>query len=267
MACSACALRPVENRSTAHGECARCRTSRGCLCGQRATRSTPRRWPRLFFTDTAPGRRLRLRHVTTPRSAPVHEPRALRPVENRPTAHIARTRWRTWRDCFRGQSATCSTPRRWPRHFFPDIVPSRRLRLRNVVATACDPRGTHRVRASPRREPAYGPQSTRALADLAWLSSRQTRDTFHPTPLAEALLHQHHARLPAAVSKRRAYHIQLLWCAACARFAPWRTGRRPTEHALAVGLRVVVFAANAQRSPPHAVGRGSYSLTPRQVGG
>ena len=68
-------------------------------------------------------------------------------------------------------------------------------------------------------------------------------------------------------SKRRAYHIRFPWCAARARFALWRTGRRPTEHALAVGLGVVVFADNAQRALPRAVGLGSSSSKPGQVGG
>ena len=262
------ALRPVENRPTAHGARARWRTWRGCLRGQRATRSTPRRWPRLFFTDTAPGRRLRLRNVVTSRSTPVARgPRALRPVENRPTAHGARARWRTWRGCLRGQRATRSTPRRWPRLFFTDTAPGRRLRLRSVVTTRSAPvaRGPRALR--PVENQADRPRSTRALADLAWLSSRPTRDALHPTPLAEALLHRHRARSAAAASKRRDHRVRLPWRAARARFAPWRTGRRPTEHARAGGLGVVVFAANARRAPPHAVGRGSSSPTPRQVGG
>ena len=202
------ALRPVENRPTAHGARARWRTWRGCLRGQRATRSTPRRWPRLFFTDTAPGRRLRLRNVVaTAFDSVPRGPRALRPVENRPTAHGARARWRTWRGCLRGQRATRSTPRRWPRLFFTDTAPGRRLRLRNVVATAFDFRGARPARASPRGEPADRPRSTRALADLAWLSSRPTRDALHPTPLAEALLHRHRARSAAAASKRRGHRV------------------------------------------------------------
>ena len=149
------ALRPVENQPTAHGARARWRTWRGCLCGQRATRSTPRRWPRLLFTDTAPGRRLRLRSVVPLRSTPVARgPRALRPVENRPTAHGARARWRTWRGCLRGQRATRSTPRRWPRLFFTDTTPGRRLRLRNVVTcvrapVARDPRALRPVENRP----------------------------------------------------------------------------------------------------------------------
>ena len=124
-----------------------------------------------------------------------------------------------------------------------------------------------RARASPRREPADGPRSTCALADLAWLSSRQTRDTLILCCLTEALLHRHHARSTAAASYRRDHRVRLPWRAARARFAPWRTGRPPTEHTRAGGLGVVVFAANAQRAPPHAVGRGFSSSTPRRVAG
>ena len=202
------------------------------------------------------------------RASPVARgPRALRPVENQPTAHGARARWRTWRGCLRGQRAARSTPRRWPRLFFTDTAPGRRLRLRNVVTAAFESRGARPARASPRGEPADRPRSTRALADLAWLSSRPTRGALHPTPLAEALLHRHRARSAAAASKRRDRRVRLPWRAARARFAPWRTGRPLTEHARAGGLGVVVFAANARHAPPHAVGRGSSSPTPRQVGG
>ena len=141
------AFRPVENRPLAHGTRALWRTWRCCLRGQRATRSTKCRWPRLFFTDTAPGRRLRLRKgrghhmqllwcAATMRFARGEQsdgPRSTRALE-------------TWRGCLRGRRATRSIPRRWPRHFFTDTAPGWQLRLRNVVITACNPRGAH-VRA------------------------------------------------------------------------------------------------------------------------
>ena len=332
------ALRPVENQPTAHGARRRWRTWRGCLRSQRATRSISRRWPRLFFTDTTPGRRLRLQNVVSLRPTTVsRDPRALRPVENQPMtkgararwrtwrgvfaanarrapSHAvgrgsssptprqvggcgfetslpqrptpcratrarfapwrtsrpptgARARWRTWRGCLRGQRAARSIPRRWPRLFFTDTAPGRRLRLRNVVASASESvsRDPRALRPVENRPIAHG--STRALADLAWLSLRPTRGALHPTPLAEALLHRHRARSAAAASERRDQRIRLAWRATRARFAPWRTSRPPTEHAGAGGLGVVVFAANARRAPPHAVGRGSSSPTPRQVGG
>ena len=81
-------------------------------------------------------------------------------------------RWLTWQGCLRGQRATRSVPRPWPRLFFVNTSPGRRLRLRNVVATFFDSRGARPARASPRREPANRPRCTRALVDLAWLSSR-----------------------------------------------------------------------------------------------
>ena len=228
---SPCALRPVENRPTAHGACARCRTWRGCLRGHRATRSTPRRWPRLFFTDTASRRRLRLRHVTKPRSAPVlRDPRALRPVENQAdgphstcaladfgvVVFAANARRAPLHAVDRGSSS--STPRQVGGCGFETSWLTRAI---PVARGPCAPRS--------RGEPADRPRSTCALADLAWLSSRPTRDVLHPTPLAEAFLHRHRAGLPAAASERRAYHIRLPWRAAHARFAPWRTGRRPTS--------------------------------------
>ena len=58
-----------------------------------------------------------------------------------------------------------------------------------------------RARASPRGEPADRPQSTCALAELAWLSARPTRGALHSTPLAEASLHRHRARAAVAASK------------------------------------------------------------------
>ena len=159
------------------------------------------------------------------------------------------------------------TPRRWPRLFFNDTAPGRRLRLGNAVTIAFDSRAARSARASPRGEPVVRPRSSRALADLALLSLRPTRGALHPTPLGEALLHRHHDRSVAAASKRNDHGFRVPWLATRARFAPWRTGRPPTEHARAGRLGVVVFAANAGRAPPHAVGRGTSSPIPRQVGG
>ena len=183
-----------------------------------------------------------------------------------PTEHV---RWRTWRGCLRGQLATRSTPRRWSRLFFTDTAPGRRVRLRSVIAEAFEFRGARPGRASPLGEPADRPRSTHcALAELAWLSARPTRRALHPPLLDEDLLHRHCARSAVAASKRRDRSFRVPWRAARSRFAPWRTSRPPKEHALrAGGVGVVVCAANATRSPPPAVGRGSSSPTPRQVGG
>ena len=139
--------------------------------------------------------------------------------------------------------------------------------LRNVVLFECDSHGARPVRTSPRGELADGPWSTRVLAGLAWLSSQPTIDALHPTLPAEALLHRHRPRSAAVISKRRCYLNWLPWRETRSWFAPWRTGRRPTEHAHAGGLGVGVLAANARRAPPYAIRRGSYSQTARQIGG
>jgi len=127
--------------------------------------------------------------------------RALCPVDNKPTAHTSRARWRTWRGCIRGQRGARSTPRRWPKPFLTDIAPGRRLQLRNNVSKASEAHAAQPTLASPCGEPAGRPRSTSALAEFAWLSLQPTRSALHPTPLAEALLHRHRARSAAAASK------------------------------------------------------------------
>ena len=60
--------------------------------------------------------------------------------------------------------------------------------------------------------------------------------------------------IPAARGSRALRHVE----------------NQPTAHEARTarcGLGAVVFAANSGRAPPHAVGRGSSSLTPRRVGG
>ena len=96
--------------------------------------------------------------------------------------------------------------------------------------TACYPRATRPARALPGVEPTDGPRSTRALADLAWLSSRPTRNTLHPTSLAVTRPHRHCARSAAAASKHCGHRVRLPWRASPARVAPWMTGRPPMEH-------------------------------------
>ena len=81
-----------------------------------------------------------------------------------------------------------------------------------------------------RAEPAKRPRSTRALADSAWLSSRPTSDALHPTLLAKAPLHRHRTRPTAAGSKPCDQGFRAPCRTARARFAPWKTGRSPTEH-------------------------------------
>ena len=79
------------------------RTWRDCLCGQRGARSTPRRWPRLLFTDTAPGRRLWLRNagikvseLCGARLARI-SPRGDRADRPQSTSELADLAWLFWR--------------------------------------------------------------------------------------------------------------------------------------------------------------------------
>ena len=178
--------------------------------------------------------------------------RALCPVENKPTTHRARERWWTKRGCRCGQRGFYSTT---PRQVGGCGSETPYRKLPNSMARS--------ARASPRGEPADRPQSTCALADLAWLSSQPTRGALHPMPLAQALLQRHCARSAAAASIRRGHSFRSPCRAVRVGFGPWRTGRPPTEHALAGGLGMVVFAANAGRAPSHAIGRGSSSATLR----
>ena len=134
------------------------------------------------------------------------DPRSHRLVEIRPTAHGAHACWRTWRGCLGDQRATRSVPRRWPRLIFNDTSPGRRRRFRNLMVTVVDSRAARPNVASPRGEPTDGPRRTRLLTDLAWLSSRPTRDALRPTPLAEPLFRRHLARSAAAAASKRIGH-------------------------------------------------------------
>ena len=176
-------------------------------------------------------------------------------------------RWRTWRRCLHDKRTTRSTLRRWPKLICADTAPGWLLWLRNLLATEFESRAARPPRASPRGEPFDRPRSTRTLADLPWLSSRQMHDALQPTPLAVALLHRHPARSATAAPVPSDRSVRIPCRAARARCAPWKTGRLPTDHARAGGLGVVVFAANAGRTPPLAVGRGNSAPAPRQVGG
>ena len=164
------------------------------------------------------------------------EPRAARPVRasprGKPTDRPRSTRSaaRTWRGCLRGQRATRTIPHRSPRLFGTDTEPGRRLWLRSIVTLEPKYRVARPARASTRAEPANRPRSTRALADLAWLSSRQLSDALHPTLLAMAPLHRYCARPTAAGSKPCDHGFRAPCRTARARFAPWKTGRSPTEH-------------------------------------
>ena len=109
-----------------------------------------------------------------------------------------------------------------------------------------------------------------ALADLAWLSARPTRGALRLPPLAEALLQRHRARSAATASKRLNRSFKIPRRSARAHVAQWRTGRPPTEHAL-YAAELAWYCLRGQlatrSTPPRAVGRGSSSPTPCQVGG
>ena len=187
------------------------------------------------------------------------DPRALRPVDNRPTVHGARARWRTWRSCLRGQRATRSTPCRWPKLFFTDTAPRRRLWLRKGRGHRIQPLWCAASARFPLWRTGRRPTEHARAEDVVWLSSWPTRNAFHPTPLAETHLHRHCAMSVSAASNRRHPRVQPSWCVARARFALLRTGRRSAEYARAGGIGVVVFAVNMRRAPHHAVGRDSSS--------
>ena len=68
-------------------------------------------------------------------------------------------------------------------------------------------------------------------AELAWLSSRPTRDALHPHAVGRlSLLCRHRARSVGAASKRRNQGFRFPRRSVPARIAPWRTSRPSTEH-------------------------------------
>ena len=152
--------------------------------------------------------------------------------------------------------------------FYTDTATDQRLWLRNVVVMAFSFRASRPARASPRGELADRPQSTRALADLVLVVVFAANAERAPP---HAIGRGSSSTTPRQVSScgfaMKCHRIQFPCRAIRARFASWRTGRPPTEHARVGGLGVVAFAANPGHAPPHAVGRGSSSPTPRQVGG
>ena len=183
MARSPRTLRPVNNRPTAHGPLRACglgvvafaanaRHAQPYAADRGSSSPTPRQVGGCGFETPWPPHLIFV----------ARDPRVLRPVDNRPTAHGAHALWRTWRGCLRGQRATRSTLRRWPRLFFIETTLGCRRWLRNVTLTIFGFRGAQPMRASPRGEPADGPRSMRSLSDLAWLSSRPPRNALHPTP-------------------------------------------------------------------------------------
>ena len=220
------------------------RAWRGCLRGQLAARSTPRRWPRLLCTDTAPCRRLRLRTVVAVSFSSRGARRAQRFVTWRtsrpPTEHLslraaclARLSARPTRGALH-PTPLAEAPLHRHRAVSAAAASNRRCRLVLVPWRAARARFvTWRTSRPPTEH-----LSLRA-ACLARLSAWPTRGALHPTPLAEAPLHRHRAVLAAAASNRRCRLVLVPWRAARARFVTWRTSRPPTEH---LSLRAACLA-------------------------
>ena len=114
------------------------RTRGGCDVGQRAARSSPRSQPRLDRTNTAIGRRGRIRKFLVS----AFEPRGARParVSNHGDAadepRSTRCAVRTWRGCGAGQRAARSSLRRRPRRDRNNNATSRRKRIKKSLASA-----------------------------------------------------------------------------------------------------------------------------------
>ena len=132
------ALHHVENQPTAHRALVSARCVLGAVvCAANSRRAPPHAVGRSSSPPTpcqvgGCGFGPSLPSVSSPVA---RGPRALRHVENQPTVQRALYfALRAWRGCLRGQLATRSTPRRWPKLFSTETVPGRRLRLRNVVA-------------------------------------------------------------------------------------------------------------------------------------
>ena len=267
VACGQHAHRPVHNRPTARAARARWRTWRGWLYSQRGARSNSRRRLGLFFTDTVPDRRQRLRSAVaivfqsrgalpacaSPRGEPNDHPRSVR--------GLADLAWLS------------SLPTRGALHPTPLAKTLRHRHRARSAAVASNKRGrslqipwrTARARFAPCRTGQPPTKHARA-GDRGVVIFAANAGALHPTPLDETLLHQHPARSAAVAAKRRDRSNRTPCRAARARCAPWGTSRPPTEHVRDGGLGVVVFAANTGRAPPHAVKRGSLPPTPRQAG-
>ena len=172
-------------------------------------------------------------------------PRALRHVENQPTAHRACTARSGL-----GAVACAANSRRAPPHAV-GRGSWRRHRARSAAA-ASDRRGHHflvpwraaRARVAPWRTIQPATTHTLSAACLARLSARQTRNALHPTPLTEAPLRRHRDLSAAVASNRRGRLLLIPWRAARARFVTWRTRRPPIAH---LSLRAACLARLSAR--------------------
>ena len=179
-------------------------------------------------------------------------PRALRPMENQPTAHRARTL-----RCGLGAVVFAANSRRAPPH--TDGRGSWRIRHARSVATAYVYRSRRfvvpwraaRARFAPWRTSRPPTEHALCAADLARLSARSTCDALHPTPLADTLLQRHCAGSAAAASQRHNRLSIVPWRAARSCFVTWSD--QPTAHrerTARCGLGAVVCAANSLSLPP-----------------
>ena len=178
-------------------------TWRSCLRGQLATRSTPRRWPRLLAQTPRQVGSCGFGPSWPSLSSPVARgARTRRPVANHPTAHNARTE-----RCVLGAVVCTANSQRAPPHAVNRsfLVSWRSARARFAPWRTSRPPTDHALRA----------------ADLAWLSLRPTRGALHLTPLAEAHLHRHRARSAVAALDCGIRSVLVPWRAPPARFDPW----------------------------------------------
>ena len=250
----------MEIRRSDHGAHARWWTSRGWFPGQCWACSTSRCWTRLYFIDTAPGRQLvaanrRGHGFQTPiraacaRFAPWSTGRP--PIEHARAGRL-------------GVVVFAANAGRAPPHAL-DEAPLHRHRARSAAAagkrrdhsfrTPCRAARARFVNLRSGRPPTEHVRAGR-LGVVVSTSRRCTRLFFTDNVPGR--------RLRLRTNVIEAFESR---SARPARASPRRSGSPPTEHTRAGRLGVVVFAANAGRAPPHAVGRGSSSPTPHQVGG
>ena len=248
-------LRPVENQPNAHRARARWRTWRGCLCSLRGARCIPRRWPRLQFAGTSPGRRRRLRAFVTivsdncaarparasPRGEPTDRPPSTRALDDlaslsaRPTRGALRPSplVEALLHRHRARSAAAASKRR--NHSFR--IPWRAVRARFAPWRTSQPPTEH-ARAGGLGVVVFVANVGRAPSHTVCRGSlsptpRQVSGCGVETPLSKLL--NSVARGPRALRPAENW--------------PNAHGARAPG-----GLGVVVFAANAGRAPFHADG-------------
>ena len=203
----------MKKQRTAHRARARWRTWRGCLRFQRGARSTPHRWPRLFFTSTAPGQRLRLqsnvtktlifRYVRRARASPRGEP-AISPRSTRALADLAMLPSRPTQGALHPTplaEASLHRHRAWSAAAASGVR-GYRFRIPRRAARAVRPPRASPVEIRPTAHRAHARWRTwrGCLTANVWAGAG---GALRPTPLAGAPLQRHRARSAAVASKRR----------------------------------------------------------------